>query len=1775
MPFATFSLCRRFPQIPQIIGLWKRNIFVPAPERLNRKCVQRHHKLSNIFFSLQERLLHITPDEALNTLLDIYPDYSENPSLITFLNSRIRDHGCLLNMTTCLSLLRQWVCGAETAFLSRWRNTNLKGEISNASEATIITHSPYLATPHRSLDDLRELGRSSRLLLSSMEETIIITVLSHWEMCGKRIIDELRSPNKQKEVLPLSLQEREAFEYRAFRWLECGTLLMALLCQSSIEAAAEIESFVVGTIICPLVSNGIASSLLECPVRSFSCSIPLLSGPSSLSCHPHVISENLTDWGNIQEKDRCFSSECECSLESVRWKTLSMNQNSKRIEENSWSRSSFVRAVDHLRMWSLLYFRCHYFIPFYLWPYLKDKFVLALKRYTSVLTSLREHLTVSLSLRRMTEEGEEADKAMGMFPMCSSFSPTLERTEGEENIIVALACSEVLLCDLIPSSIHASSPPEQCITKVITKFRVTVGMELVHMIEFYLWDAPQEGSGKKNILSGQYKKESYCGALRAPPTSSYPSSTARLSPTFSSLHSLNCFSSVVNILHVIVFQLVTSFSDSHNRHHCDHHGFSTTNSFYHQQFHAHQQLLMRFLQLWCTQHPEQSTHCNALSCFSDEVLMSPLSRPSRNTSSSCKNVSLMIQIQWLRLFPRLADIMEVVSYLENLMLSDKTMNSTTNHFFETSASEGKEDLQDKKCIERNSHSSCASSSTLNSPGFNPLRFAELVEIGKLKVLGWGTFLLRCSTMRGEDDEDSRKEKEMGFCATGGTKVGETQERGVLADGSREMHVFLFSFWRCWEEWIANMSAITMGKLHVLIKPFMDECRCYGMKDKRNAMERFTELVRLRQSKIRTCDFSPVESRKTPSKSPILIPGVIVGGWLATIWRRTWQRSHHLVLHHQEVMAVISVLGNHAERERAPQEINSTTLNGEMFPLGHQNFFRIPPYLMEDVFLNLCLGQLQETLKHPESETLSKCGSWLPTGLRRVMCGEHGKGNKQGWGSSGYRVQDAAAKAISSLDPFLFADLAPFLWSLLFRMEVRRGASISGNSLSSGEPDSLNSCLRSPVLRQAYYEILEVWLFTLPSSMALEGLQYSRRQEHRVVEYGRASRVGFRIARTARTEENARACEHPEGLQGLTDDVSTSNLDGPVEASPLSSFPSGFLEDSQERGCSTGVEGQPPLAVILALGDQPVAPAALPSTSGLMKSLYIWGTLAHVFSHSLTTSSTFLHSNPVIQPCVSVLPLDRHSWPDRCWIFELTTLVLSARLWVSSLCSAVLPPSVGEEACMKGCRRRRDALRCTGRRRQKTDVEAFGFVVNRVDREEARVAKVFQVLYRHVCGKVEEWIEMVKQEKDEVINRRRMNNKHRTYGQNFSIFSISNTFLPSTSRPFSGKDMTTEEEVKVEDEGEFTPSHAPSIDTMMSPRHLFYQVASTSFSLFDLKMLDIVQEWWVEYCFLQRELSQVPKDSLFRFSSSTGCSSPFSILLPFFSSTTFFSSGAVCTPPMAPNVAFHLLHLLTCVRPAEAWASIPHAFLCHEWEMLAKSILHSSDSFTGSMSRKKDSVERSDEVRNKPVPALHRKQFEAQLCCSVVVEELALVHRFLVWSEFLHTLCMWMASVLHYYRGENGGRKRRGTPSNSTTEMGLRKNFSYSFCSPLLLLEYWHSTRGMRDAERVEGGKSSTTERATRSPHVLHGDKAIRKNLPHFSKGRDDDEVFFPSDLTPPPSVLEAYGLFQHGIQPRNVGVSLVSSRTWKDLPVNAAIPLWPLIMKRESALASIIRKFYQ
>lgn len=1699
-----------FPQTLHLSALRTKTIFFSYSKRVSTSNAQNQPKFLTLYLSLQAKVARISPPEALDALLAMHPDYHSDPSLTTLLTTRITGNACLLGMNSCYSQLLQWTCPEETSFLAGWRTNSKTRRKCNQGERTALSRaSCYAYTPRCSLEDSKEICRSSYLSLSSLEDTIVVAVLSQWEISGKNAVKECKIQEKQaKTSLPFHLKENSRFS--AFSWLQCGTLLMALLCQSSMEASAQLETFVATTIIRPLLPV-VSSSSLEC------CS-PFLSSSSFqssfLSSEPLSSSTKTSaDSMNCEHTKRNINSSFRNCVSFLKMKEDSlavMNVVSEKKIRLRWSRSIFVSAVDNLRMWSFLYFRSLNTIPFYLWSYLEEHFFAALRLYTDILFSLREQLAASAN------EGKKP-------PVDTSFLSDFQQTEKEkETVLVVLACSEQLLCDTIPPAIHFSSSANNRACVAVETFRWDVTFELSQLIELFRFTSFHDVGEER--VSAERAARKIDTAL--PSCSSFTSASALLA--------FESFARMVNIVHINIFQSSAYLYDIHFccTAHPRHHGRDVSN---HASRHSPrtlnhvdtslQQMLARVLRFWCYAPLSSSGHHSSPSFSPSEGIIYHYYRNSPRLPHSEDRDAMPfpgLQTQWLRLLPRLADILEVLSRISFFPNDSALPNSLGSH---STLSEERDEKSEAGGLV-GERSVPASSSRWNLDFSSPRIIKELVEIGKLQLLKWGTVILWCTVGEAGGFAWKKECHKMGWHGASEVEYG-----------SREMHVFLFSFWRCWEEWIPRMSSMTQIALYRFLKPILNvPCE---RNEKKNAKAEFAKLVRLRQSSAPHKDFEPSERTHTPEKLQLAVPGIVVGNCLIQAWRQTWQRANCFCLHHQEVMAVISVLGDHAERRRRESEWGDSIPCTRVGTL-QRHFFRIPSCWLDGVLLQLCVKQLQEVLKHPDTGKPSKLLHCLASEPIAVISGRRGSTEGRQWGtifSPRNRIEDEVAKSVTSLDPFLFADLAPFLWSLLFSLKVRRTAQGSGEHPSSGALDLLSSSFRSPVLRRAYHEIMDVWVFTLPASLAWEGLQYKHGQQQRMVEYGKMAASG--VVSTWNSEREEEEVLYRAECQSL---VNLSSLDDDEKwvVPPISFLP--FSTDLEKEEYTTNERVEPPATVILSFGEQPVLSAATSRTSTLTRSLFVWGTMAHLFQ-SCASSSVSLHSYPVIHPLHPSLP-DGHDCGGYRWTFGLGALVLFARLRNVTSFGAVLPSFTQKTKNFTSLRKahnsRINSVLPSSRKQAKSDDNTQDLLSELLDKEGVRQLKMFHYLYHQLCEEIENWIHTMKFKENATENNWRAASAD--FCPDSSVFS--------NARPGSlaGYGTLSNRPVIGKYEGEEKPSldfHSVNAARIASPHFLFHKLAGLSFPLFDMNILCIILQWWEEFGMLDEEVHRIPA--------------------AFFSSPSSSVSSGVSTSVFPPDIGFHVLHLLIGTRPAETWAAIPYLFLSRMWEVLATKMDSSCEAIINStVNRETISTIETITKHVKPM-----KWVDVQLSRPVVMEELIRVHRFLVLSELFSTLSTWVTFVLQYYCNANQ-RKGRKRSMNDVDFSPLTHTFLDLCFSPLLLLEFFF--RKNRNSEVGRGNGELLSANCSESDVDLLNQFGAAVDLLCFFDDHDNG-VLLPPAVIPPSPVIEAYAFFQHGIQPSGIRVSLFSSGRCGELCNRERSQSWRSIEKRECIISSIMRKF--
>lgn len=1707
---ARAHLCRRFPQTLHLSALLTKTMLFSYSEKLCTSNPQKQPKMPKLYHSLQSKIRCITPPEALDALLAMYPDYHSDPSLTTLLTTHIIGNACLLGMNSCHSLLLQWTCPEETSFLSEWRTNSKTRKACKQEERTEVSRaSSYTYTPRCSIEDSKENCRSSYLSLSSLEETIVVAVLSQWEISGKNVVKKWEMEEKKaKASLPSHLEEK--FYFSASLWLQRGTLLMALLCQSSMETSTQLETFVASTIIRPLLPV-VSSSSLErfspFPSSFSSCfsSLPSMSFSSftttwadSVKCeHTKKNSGSSFSSGVPHPK---FEEDTSALMNVVSEKKICL----------LWSRFIFVMTFDNLRMWSFLYFRSLNAIPFYLWSYVEEHFLAALRLYTDVLSSLREQLVASANNVKKP-------------PLGTSRLSDFQQTEKEkENVLVILACSEQLLCDIIPPAIHFSSSTNNRACMAVDKFRWNVTVELFRLIELFPF------SFFHDVAEERVRAKMRADKMEMSPSLFAPSSTS------SALLSFEIFARMVNIVHIHIFQWSTSLYDTQCRFaaHSRHHGHAASN---HSSQHSsrivnhldtsQQKLLARVLLLWCYAPLSSSGHhCSpSFTSLESNVYHHYFSCPHRSHSENSDAIPFQgLQTQWFRLLPRLADILEVLSRISFLVNENVPSNSVESH---ATLSEERDEKSEKGGL-MGGRNATASSCLWNFDFSSPPVINELVTIGKLQLLKWSTLILGCTV--GEDGRMAWKEEclKMGWHGPGEVEYG-----------SRELHVFLFSFWRCWEEWIPNMSSVTQIALYRFLKPILKvSCERSVKKD---AKTEFAKLVRLRQSNAPLTDVKSPELKYTTEKGQFAVPGIVVGNWLIQAWRQTWQRANCFCLHHQEVMAIISVLGDHAERRRGQSEWGENIPRTRVGTL-QKHFFQIPSCWLDGVLLQLCVKQLQEVLKRPGTGNPSKLLHCLAGEPITVPSGGRGSAEGRQCGTTfgpRNRVEDAVAKSVSSLDPFLFADLAPFLWSLLFTMEVRRGAEGSGGDPSSGALDLLSLSFRSPVLRRAYLKMMEVWLFTLPASLTWEGLQYKHQQQQRMVEYGKMAALG--VVSTWNSEREEEEVLYRAECQNLVHHPSLDDGEKWMEEQ-ISFLP--CSADMNKEVNSTNERVEPPATVILSFGEQPVLSAATSMTSTLTRSLFVWGTMAHLFQ-SCASRSVSLHSYPIIHPLHSPHP-DGHACGGYRWALELAALVLFTRLRNVSSFGAVLPTFTQKTMHFTSLKNahhsRMKSILTPSRKQVKNDDNTQDLLLNLLDKESVRQLKTFQYLYRQLCDEVENWIHTMKFEEESTTNSWRAESAD--FCPEFFVFSNSRAGSLAGYESLSNRSVSDKKKREEESSLNLRSLNAARI---VSPHFLFHKLAGLSFPLFDMNILLTILQWWEEFGMLDEEVHRNPAGVFPSPSSST--------------------SSAGSTSIFFPDIGFHVLHVLVGTRPAETWAAIPSLFLCRMWEVLATEMDSSCDTIIGStVNRETRSTLETTTKHDNPV-----KWVDVQLSRPVVLEEIIRVHRFLVLSELLSTLSTWVTFVLQYYCSEKQKKERKGS-INDTDISPLTQTFLNLCLSPLLLLEFFfqknsNSEVGQRKGEHLFGIRSNA------DVDLLSQFGAVVDLLSFFDD--HDSGILLPPAIIPPSPVIEAYAFFQHGIQPSSIRVSLFSSGRCGDICNRELSQSWPTIEKRECIIFSIMRKF--
>eukprot|EP00796_Vickermania_ingenoplastis_P012910 gene12910-8767_t len=246
---------------------------------------------------------------------------------------------------------------------------------------------------------------------------------------------------------------------------------------------------------------------------------------------------------------------------------------------------------------------------------------------------------------------------------------------------------------------------------------------------------------------------------------------------------------------------------------------------------------------------------------------------------------------------------------------------------------------------------------------------------------------------------------MGFCDRGRLllwgfhlldRAGSTS---APAEASREMHVFLVALCRSWLAWVPLLSAAAMRAMWRGVRPLLAR----------------------------------------GASRPLQNPGAAVLEKLATMWRRTWARRNFRVLHHLEIMGVLHSLYDY------------TLLHGRQMTRRadpRRSLFLFTPCAVERELLGLCMEQLLESVRRPDTTTRSVLAQRLPPTL------------------SPRRAQDAAARAVSRLDSGLFVDLGFFIVFFSALLE-EAGAEQQHKSMA---------------LVSSLTHLFEVWRFTTPSSV---------------------------------------------------------------------------------------------------------------------------------------------------------------------------------------------------------------------------------------------------------------------------------------------------------------------------------------------------------------------------------------------------------------------------------------------------------------------------------------------------------------------------------------------------------------------------------------------------------------------------------------------------------------------------------------------------------------------
>lgn len=161
------------------------------------------------YSGLSNYLPHLCPNEALDSLIELYPDFDDH-SLASKLVNQITGNASLLSLHSCLEALQ--IYHPEPIVVSKWisplRNHQTEG----------CRHPG---------DDVRKEQLSRSLFFSLIEEDLFLGVITEWHR-------QVFEPNcsSYNPVFTIST------------WLSCGVFLIACLSHSSLTWATQLKSFV-------------------------------------------------------------------------------------------------------------------------------------------------------------------------------------------------------------------------------------------------------------------------------------------------------------------------------------------------------------------------------------------------------------------------------------------------------------------------------------------------------------------------------------------------------------------------------------------------------------------------------------------------------------------------------------------------------------------------------------------------------------------------------------------------------------------------------------------------------------------------------------------------------------------------------------------------------------------------------------------------------------------------------------------------------------------------------------------------------------------------------------------------------------------------------------------------------------------------------------------------------------------------------------------------------------------------------------------------------------------------------------------------------------------------------------------------------------------------------------------------------------------------------------------------------------------------------------------